>query len=143
MPHLKTSPPKTNQLTAAQCSVAFDEPALSSGDLTTQQVRCSHLRDELGISHTVSARPVPAAFASAGTFTVGAALPLLLVLIVPASTLVWVVSGGSLFFLTLLGALPAHAGGAPIWKSVARVSFWCALAMALTAGVGVVFGAKL
>jgi VIT1/CCC1 family predicted Fe2+/Mn2+ transporter len=103
----------------------------------------AHARDELGISDTVSSRPVQAAFASAGSFTVGAALPLLLVLIVPASALVWVVSGGSLLFLALLGALAAQTGGAPIWKSVARVTFWGALAMALTAGVGVVFGAKL
>lgn len=103
----------------------------------------AHARDELGISDTLSARPVQAAFASAGTFTVGAVLPLLLVLIVPTSSLVWVVSGSSLFFLALLGALAAHAGGAPVWKSVARVTFWGALAMALTAGVGALFGAKL
>jgi VIT1/CCC1 family predicted Fe2+/Mn2+ transporter len=92
---------------------------------------------------TWSARPFQAAFASAVTFTVGAALPLLLVLVVPISKLVWVVSGSSLFFLALLGALSARAGGAPVWKSVARVTFWGALAMALTAGVGALFGAKL
>ena len=103
----------------------------------------AHARDELGISDTLSARPVQAAFASAATFTVGAALPLLLVLVVPTAKLVWVVSGSSLFFLALLGALAARAGGAPIWKSVARVTFWGALAMALTAGVGALFGAKL
>ena len=103
----------------------------------------AHARDELGISDTVSARPVQAAFASAGTFTVGALLPLLLVLVVPTSHLVWVVSGSSLLFLGLLGASAAHAGGAPVWKSVARVTFWGALAMALTAGVGALFGAKL
>lgn len=103
----------------------------------------AHARDELGISDTLSARPVQAAFASAGTFTVGAALPLLLVLVVPTAKLVWVVSGSSLFFLALLGALAAHAGGAPIGKSIARVTFWGALAMALTAGVGALFGAKL
>ena len=103
----------------------------------------AHARDELGISDTLSARPVQAAFASAATFTVGAALPLVLVLFVPTAKLVWVVSGGSLFFLALLGALAASAGGAPVWKSVARVTFWGALAMALTAGVGALFGAKL
>ena len=103
----------------------------------------AHARDELGLSDTLSARPVQAAFASAATFTVGAALPLLLVLVVPTAKLVWVVSGSSLFFLALLGALAARAGGAPIWKSVARVTFWGALAMALTAGVGALFGAKL
>jgi VIT1/CCC1 family predicted Fe2+/Mn2+ transporter len=103
----------------------------------------AHARDELGISDTLSARPVQAAFASAGTFTVGAALPLLLVFITPISSLVWVVSGSSLFFLALLGALAARAGGAPVGKSIARVTFWGALAMALTAGVGALFGAKL
>ena len=103
----------------------------------------AHARDELGISDTLSARPVQAAFASAATFTVGAALPLVLVLFVPTAKLVWVVSGSSLFFLALLGALAASAGGAPVWKSVARVTFWGALAMALTAGVGALFGAKL
>jgi VIT1/CCC1 family predicted Fe2+/Mn2+ transporter len=103
----------------------------------------AHTRDELGISNTLSARPVQAAFASAGTFTVGAVLPLLLVLVVPTPKLVWVVSGSSLFFLALLGGLAARAGGAPVWKSVARVTFWGALAMALTAGVGALFGAKL
>ena len=103
----------------------------------------AHARDELGISDTLSARPVQAAFASAATFTVGAALPLLLVLVVPGPKLVWVVSGSSLFFLALLGALAARAGGAPIGKSIARVTFWGALAMALTAGVGALFGAKL
>jgi VIT1/CCC1 family predicted Fe2+/Mn2+ transporter len=103
----------------------------------------AHARDELGISDTLSARPVQAAFASAGSFTVGAVLPLLLVLIVPRSALTWTVSGGSLLFLALLGATAARAGGSPVWKSVARVSFWGALAMALTAGVGALFGATL
>ena len=103
----------------------------------------AHARDELGISDTLSARPVQAAFASAGTFTVGAALPLLLVLVVPTAKLVWVVSGSSLFFLALLGTLAARAGGSSVWRSVARVTFWGALAMALTAGVGALFGTTL
>ena len=103
----------------------------------------AHARDELGISDTLSARPVQAAFASAATFAVGAALPLLLVFLVPVSALVWTVSGSSLFFLALLGALAARAGGSPVWSSIARVTFWGALAMALTAGVGALFGATL
>jgi len=103
----------------------------------------AHARDELGISDTLSARPIQAAFASAGTFTVGAALPLLLVLVVPTASLVWVVSGSSLFFLALLGTLAARAGGSSVWRSVARVTFWGALAMALTAGVGALFGTTL
>lgn len=103
----------------------------------------AHARDELGISDTLSARPVQAALASAGTFAVGAALPLLLVLVVPVTSLVWVVSGSSLFFLALLGSLAARAGGSPVWRSVARVTFWGALAMALTAGIGALFGAAV
>jgi VIT1/CCC1 family predicted Fe2+/Mn2+ transporter len=101
----------------------------------------AHARDELGISDALSARPVQAAFASAGTFAVGASLPLLLVLVVPLSALVWTVSCSSLVFLALLGVLAARAGGSPVWRSVARVTFWGALAMALTAGVGALFGA--
>ena len=85
--------------------------------------------------------PVQAAFASAGTFAVGAALPLLLVLFLPLSALVWTVSLSSLAFLALLGALAARAGGSSVWISVVRVTFWGALAMALTAGVGAMFGA--
>jgi VIT1/CCC1 family predicted Fe2+/Mn2+ transporter len=103
----------------------------------------AHARDELGISESLSARPVQAAFASAGTFAVGAALPLMLVLLVPLSALVWTVSLSSLVFLALLGALAARAGGSSIWVSVLRVTFWGALAMALTAGVGSLFGANL
>jgi len=111
--------------------------------LTAKDALGAHARDELGISDTLSARPVQAALASASTFAVGAALPLVLVLFVPVSALVWTVSGSSLFFLALLGALAARAGGSPVWKSVARVTFWGALAMALTAGVGALFGAAL
>ncbi len=103
----------------------------------------AHARDELGISDTLSARPVQAAFASAGAFTVGAAMPLLLVVVVPASALVWTVSGCSLVFLAVLGSLAARAGGSPVWQSVARVTFWGALAMAMTAGVGALFGATV
>lgn len=101
----------------------------------------THARDELGISETLSARPVQAAFASAATFAVGAAMPLLLVLVAPASSLVWMVSGSSLFFLALLGSLAARAGGSSVWRAAVRVTFWGALAMAITAGVGALFGA--
>jgi len=101
----------------------------------------AHARDELGISDTLSARPVQAALASAATFAVGAALPLLLVVVVPSSVLVSAVSASSLFFLALLGGLAARAGGSPVLKSIVRVTFWGALAMALTAAVGALFGA--
>ena len=100
----------------------------------------AHGRDELGISDTLAARPVQAALASAGTFAVGAALPLVMVLLIPASVLMWGVAGSSLFFLGLLGFLAARAGGAPVVTSVARVTFWGALAMAITAAVGAAFG---
>jgi len=100
----------------------------------------AHGRDELGISDTLAARPVQAALASAATFAVGAALPLLMVLLFPVSALMWGVSGSSLVFLALLGLLAARAGGAPMIASAARVAFWGALAMALTAAVGALFG---
>ena len=103
----------------------------------------AHARDELGISDTLSARPVQAALASAATFTVGAALPLVIVVLVPASALMWAVSASSLFFLALLGSLAAHAGGASVMIAAARVTFWGALAMALTAGVGALFGVNV
>ena len=101
----------------------------------------SHARDELGISEALSARPVQAALASAGTFAVGAALPLLVVLVAPAPALVWAVSVSSLLFLALLGSLAAHTGGSSLWRAAGRVTFWGALAMALTAAVGALFGA--
>ena len=100
----------------------------------------AHARDELGISDTLTARPVQVALASAGTFSVGAALPLLIVTLVPVSALMWAVSGSSLLFLALLGSLAAYVGGASVITAAARVTFWGALAMALTAGVGTLFG---
>ena len=100
----------------------------------------AHARDELGISDTLAARPVQAALASASTFAVGAILPLLIVLFVPAYALKWAVAGSSLLFLALLGSLAARAGGASVITAAARVTFWGALAMALTAGVGALFG---
>ncbi len=131
------------ELAAIYVARGLDEELASevASQLMARDALGAHARDELGISDTLSARPVQAAFASAGTFAVGAALPLLLVLAVPPPALVWTVSCGSLVFLALLGALAARAGGSPIWRSVARVTFWGALAMALTAGVGALFGA--
>lgn len=100
----------------------------------------AHARDELGISEMLTARPVQAAIASAATFSIGAVLPLLVVLLVPASQLMLVVSASSLVFLAALGAASARTGGSPIWAAVVRVTFWGALAMALTAWVGAFFG---
>jgi VIT1/CCC1 family predicted Fe2+/Mn2+ transporter len=108
--------------------------------LMTKDALAAHARDELGISETISARPVQAAITSAITFAVGAALPLLVVVIAPVAKLVLLVAGTSLFFLALLGALAAYAGGAGILKGMVRVTFWGALAMAITAGIGALFG---
>ena len=103
----------------------------------------AHARDELGISEVTTARPVQAALASASTFAVGAALPLSMVLLMPRPALVAGVSIASLVFLGLLGALGARAGGAHVLKATLRVTFWGALAMALTAGIGALVGTAL
>jgi VIT1/CCC1 family predicted Fe2+/Mn2+ transporter len=100
----------------------------------------AHARDELGISKVLRARPIQAALASAGSFAVGAAMPLLVTAIVPEASLIYLVSGTSLFFLALLGGLAAHVGGAGVVAGAMRVTFWGALAMAITAGVGALFG---
>jgi VIT1/CCC1 family predicted Fe2+/Mn2+ transporter len=100
----------------------------------------AHARDELGISETLSARPIQAAFTSAASFAVGAAMPLLAVAAVPPSSLIPVVSGTSLVFLAILGGVAARVGGASVRLGAMRVTFWGALAMALTAGVGALFG---
>jgi VIT1/CCC1 family predicted Fe2+/Mn2+ transporter len=108
--------------------------------LTAHDALAAHSRDELGISDTLAAKPIQAAMASAGTFAVGAALPLLMAGLLPAIWRIWGVAGSSLIFLALLGLLAARAGGAPAFASVMRVTFWGALAMGLTAGVGALFG---
>jgi VIT1/CCC1 family predicted Fe2+/Mn2+ transporter len=100
----------------------------------------AHARDELGISETFRARPIQAALASAGSFAVGAAMPLLVAALAPAAGLISLVSGTSLLFLALLGGLAARAGGAGVTIGAMRVTFWGALAMAVTAGVGSLFG---
>ncbi|MHB9051188.1 MAG: VIT1/CCC1 transporter family protein [Thiomonas delicata] len=103
----------------------------------------AHARDELGISETLRARPIQAAFASAGSFTVGAALPLSVAAVAPMASLIVFVSGASLLSLALLGALAARVGGAGVMRGAMRVTFWGALAMAVTAGVGAMVGAFL
>lgn len=100
----------------------------------------AHARDELGISEITTARPIQAAVASALTFSAGAALPLVAALLSPTKLIVAVVSAAAIAFLALLGAIGARAGGADIWKAVVRVTFWGALALAATAGVGALFG---
>ncbi|MFA6445546.1 MAG: VIT family protein, partial [Sterolibacterium sp.] len=111
--------------------------------LTAADALGSHARDELGISGILSARPIQAALASAASFAVGAMLPLLVTLLFPAPGLIAWVSGSSLCFLALLGALAARVGGARMLTGAWRVTLWGALAMAITAGVGSLFGAAV
>lgn len=119
------------------------EPALAkevAQQLMAHDALGAHARDELGISETFRARPIQAALASAGSFAVGAALPLLITAIAPAGGLIPFVSGASLIFLALLGGLAARAGGAALTIGAIRVTFWGALAMAVTAGIGSLLG---
>jgi VIT1/CCC1 family predicted Fe2+/Mn2+ transporter len=100
----------------------------------------AHARDELGISETTAAKPVQAALTSAAAFSVGAALPLLTAIVTPDADLIAAVALGSLLFLALLGVVGAKLGGAGMLKAAIRVTFWGALAMAVTAGIGALFG---
>jgi len=100
----------------------------------------AHARDELGLSEITSARPVQAALTSAASFSIGAAAPLALVVLSPSNLLIAIVSAGSLVFLALLGWIGARTGGAAILKPIMRVTFWGALAMAMTAGIGALVG---
>jgi vacuolar iron transporter family protein len=111
-----------------------------AGQLIARDALGAHARDELGISKTLTARPVQAALASAGSFAVGAAMPLLVTVLIPEAGLIIVVSCTSLAFLALLGGLAARAGGAGVIVGAIRVTFWGALAMAVTAGAGALFG---
>lgn len=108
--------------------------------LMAKDALAAHAHDELGISEITAARPIQAALTSAATFSVGAAMPLAMVLLMPRSLLVAGVSIASLIFLALLGGIGARAGGANVVRATVRVTFWGALAMALTAGIGSIFG---
>jgi VIT1/CCC1 family predicted Fe2+/Mn2+ transporter len=108
--------------------------------LMDKDALAAHARDELGISHVTTARPIQAALTSAATFSVGAAMPLAMVLVSPLNLLPAVVSAASLAFLALLGGIGAKAGGAGVLRATLRVTFWGALAMAITAGIGRLFG---
>lgn len=119
------------------------EPGLArqvAEQLMARDALAAHARDEIGISHVVAARPVQAALSSAATFTIGAALPLVVAWVSPPNRLIPLVAASSLVFLALLGGVAARAGGAPMTRGAVRVTFWGALAMALTAGVGHLFG---
>ena len=111
-----------------------------SRQLMAKDALAAHARDELGISETTTARPLQAALASAATFSVGAAAPLVLLVLSPTTLLLPVVAVGSLIFLALLGMVGAKAGGADVIKPMIRVTFWGVLAMAMTTGLGAVFG---
>ena len=111
--------------------------------LTRHDALASHARDELGISDHTTARPVQAALASAATFAVGAALPVIVAVLVPPNRIIAAVSVASLAFLAGLGGLAARTGGAPVWRGMLRVTFWGALAMAVTAGIGRLFGTQV
>jgi VIT1/CCC1 family predicted Fe2+/Mn2+ transporter len=122
------------------------DPALAkqvAEQLMAHDALGAHARDELGISETLSARPIQAALASAASFAAGAAMPLVVTALAPEATLIALVSGTSLVFLALLGGLAARAGGASVIVGATRVTFWGALAMGLTAGVGALFGAPV
>ncbi|MGH9463982.1 MAG: VIT1/CCC1 transporter family protein [Vicinamibacteria bacterium] len=130
------------ELTAIYVGRGLDRPLAEqvATQLMSHDALGAHARDELGISEMLTARPVQAALASAGTFAVGAAMPLLTVTVAPESTLIPLVAGTSLVFLALLGGLAARVGGASMVVGALRVTFWGALAMAITAGVGSFFG---
>ncbi|SNR88394.1 VIT1/CCC1 transporter family protein [Hymenobacter mucosus] len=139
---LKNNPQGEHQELAAIYVERGLEPKLAAQvaeQLMARDALGAHAREELGISELLSANPVQAALASAGTFTVGAALPLLVILVAPAATLAWSVSITSLLFLAALGGLAAYVGGSGVGKAAARVTFWGVLAMALTAVVGRLF----
>jgi VIT1/CCC1 family predicted Fe2+/Mn2+ transporter len=130
------------ELTAIYIARGLD-PSLAkqvAEQLMAHDSLAAHARDELGISETFRARPVQAALASAGSFAVGAAMPLLVTAMAPTAGLIPLVSGTSLVFLALLGGLAARAGGAQVATGAIRVTFWGAMAMLLTAGVGRLFG---
>jgi vacuolar iron transporter family protein len=122
------------------------EPTLAlqvADQLMAKDALGAHARDELGISEVTTARPIQAALTSAAAFSVGAAMPLAMVLASPAAWLAATVSVASLLFLAVLGAIGAKAGGANVLRATVRVTFWGALAMALTAGIGAVVGTAI
>ncbi len=131
-----------NELTQIYVKRGLDEPLARKVALKFTEVDAlaSHARDELGLTEIHTARPIQAAVASAATFAVGAAMPLLLVLLSPIKSIIPIVAAGSLLFLALMGGMAARTGGAGVLKGALRVTFWGLLAMAITAGIGALFG---
>jgi VIT1/CCC1 family predicted Fe2+/Mn2+ transporter len=143
---LATEPEKEfDELTSIYMKRGLDESLAKqvATQLMSKDALAAHMRDELGLSEVTAANPIQAAMASAATFAVGAALPLLLVLIVPLGNLVVVEFVMSLLFLALLGAVAAKAGGSSVIKASLRVAFWGAFAMGLTALIGRLFGTQV
>jgi VIT1/CCC1 family predicted Fe2+/Mn2+ transporter len=118
-----------------------DAAIVTADQLMEHDALGAHARDELGVSEVASARPIQAAVTSAVTFAIGAAMPLIAAALTPESWMVPIVAGSTLAFLAALGALGAYTGGASVAKGSGRVAFWGALAMAATAGAGLLFGA--
>jgi VIT1/CCC1 family predicted Fe2+/Mn2+ transporter len=140
--HLKSDDKGEHRELAAIYVARGLEPTLAgqvANQLMAHDALGAHARDELGISHVHRARPIQAAIASAASFAVGAAMPLAITALAPERALIPLVSGTSLVFLALLGAVAARAGGADVVTGAVRVTFWGALAMAVTAGVGMLF----
>lgn len=141
---------ETPQQELAELSAIYEQRGLDkelanqvATQLTAHDALAAHARDELGISDTMAARPVQAALASAFSFSVGAALPIVVSVLAPSTRMMLAVSLSSLVFLGLLGAISARAGGAPMLLAARRVTFWGALAMLITAGVGTLFGVSV
>ena len=140
---LKDDPKGERQELAAIYMSRGLDPSLArqvADQLTAHDALGAHARDELGITDALRARPVQAALASAASFAAGAILPLAVTALSPPQVLIPVVAGTSLAFLALLGGVAARAGGASVLKGAIRVTFWSALAMAVTAAVGKLFG---
>ena len=133
---------ETRELMAIYVGRGLDPPLAKevAHQLMAHDALGAHARDELGISSTLMARPLEAALASAGSFAAGAALPLLVVALTPQAQLIPLVAGTSLLFLAFLGGLAAHFGKAGVIRGALRVTFWSALAMAVTAGIGALIG---
>lgn len=133
------------ELTAIYVARGLDAPLAKqvADQLMARDALGTHARDELGISKTLSARPIQAALTSAASFAIGAGLPLLVTAMAPGRALLAIVAGTSLVFLALLGGVAAWAGGASVTVGAVRVTFWGALAMAVTAGIGALFGTIL
>lgn len=138
----ETPEAELDELTGIYVARGLDEPLARqvAVQLTQKDALGAHARDELGISETVTAHPIQAALVSAVTFAVGAVVPLIVALMAPASQISLIVALTTLVALSVLGGLGASAGGAGIFKGALRVTFWGALAMAATAGVGMIFG---